>query len=156
MPLGIFSTPKTSAAVVLAGADRTRRELERGSAACAAGLDVDDRHAGECERAEDLVTRRDTAVRGSAERRLERGVTGFRERGAHGVYAHVGRGLALESTERVETGSGYANAHVTTPSGSSSATSVIGRPYSSLVGSASRKRVITRSFSFTSSTTPKP
>ncbi len=33
MPFGIFSTPNTSDAVVLPGADRARRELERGAAA---------------------------------------------------------------------------------------------------------------------------
>ena len=58
-------------AVVLAGPDRARRELQRRRTARAAGLDVDDRDAGERERAEHLVARGDARVRGAAERGLE-------------------------------------------------------------------------------------
>ena len=93
-------------AVVLAGADRARRELQRGAAARAAGFDVDDRHAGARERAEHLVARRDPAVRGAAERGVERRVAGFGERGAHRVHAHVGVRQPVEPAERVDADAG--------------------------------------------------
>ena len=154
--LGHLLDAEHERAVVLAGPDRAGRELQRRAAARASGFDVDDRHAGERQRAEHLVSRRDPAVRGAAERGLERRVPGLGERRPHRVHAHVGRGLALEPPERMDARAGYANAHVTTPSGSSSATRVIGWPNSSRAGSDSRRRVMMRSCSCTSSTTPKP
>ena len=84
-------------AVVLAGADRARRELQRGAAARAAGLDVDDRHAGaaRARRAPCGPTRR----RRTRCRRTRPGtrVAGLGERGAHRVHAHVGVGARRRS-----------------------------------------------------------
>ena len=76
--LGHLLHPEHEHAVVLAGADRAGRELQRGAAARAAGLDVDDRHAGARERAEHLVAGRDAAVGGAAERGLETRVARLR------------------------------------------------------------------------------
>ena len=154
-------------AVVLPGPDRARRELEGGTAARAARLDVDDRHARARDRAEDLVTGRDAAVRGAAERGLERRIAGLGERGAHRVHTHVGVRQRVEASEGMDADTGDldaghdpaaagVNAHVTTPSWSSSATRVIGWPNCSRAGSDSVSRVTTRSCSRVSSTTPKP
>ena len=154
--LGHLLDAEDERAVVLAGPDRAGRELQRGAAARAAGLDVDDGQPRERQRAEHLVPRRDAAVRGAAERRLERRVAGLLERGAYSVHSQVGRGAALEPSEGMDARPGYANAHVTAPSGNSSATSVSGWPNSSRAGSDSRNRVMTRRRSCTSSTTPKP
>ena len=72
MPLGIFSIPNTSDAVVLAGADGRRRELERGAAARAPGLDVDDRDTGARRaRRAPCGPAATPRVRGAAERGLE-------------------------------------------------------------------------------------
>ncbi len=155
-PLGHLLDAEHERAVVLTGPDRAGRELQRRAAARAAGFDVDDGDAGERQRAEHLVARCDPAVRRTAEGGLERRVAGFVERGAYRGDTHLGGCLALEPPEGVDARSGYANAHVTTPPGSSSATSVMGRPNSSFVGSDSRRRVMTRSRSRTSSTTPNP
>src|SRR5665213_506347 len=154
--LGHLLDPEDERAVVLAGPNRAGRELESSATARAPRFDVDDRHTREREGAEHLVARGDAAVRSAAERGLEGRIPRLRERRAHRVHAHVGRGLALEPAEGVNAGAGYANAHVTAPSGSSSATRVIGWPYSSRLGSVSRSRVMSRSFSCTSSTTPNP
>ena len=54
-------------AVVLAAADRRRAERQRGRARRAAGLDVDDRAAGQRQRAEHAVPGGDAAVGGAAE-----------------------------------------------------------------------------------------
>ena len=144
--------------VVLPGPDRARRELQRGAAARAAGFDVDDRLAGQRERAQapcDPTRRRRTRCRrtrpGSADSPASA------RRSAHRVHTHLGRGHALEAPERVETDAGYANAHVTTPVRATRrqrASSLDRTPAGA--GSASRRRVMTRSCSCTSSTTPNP
>ncbi len=115
-------------AVVLPGADRTGGELERGATARATGFDIDDRDARTRERTQHLVTRRHAAVRSTAERGLERRIARLGERGAHRVHAHVGVRDAVEATERMDADAGdaYANAHVTIPFGSGSATSCTG------------------------------
>ncbi len=86
------------------------------------------------------------------------GLAGFGQRGAHCVHAHVGVREVVEAPERMDADAGYfdANAHVTTPSCSSSATSVIGCPKASAAGSASVRRVTMRRRSSVSSTTPNP
>ena len=89
-------------AVVLTGADRAGRELQRGAAARAAGFDVDDRAAGARERAEHLVAGGDTAVGRAAERGLERRVAGLGERVAHRDDTHVGVGRVGEAAERMD------------------------------------------------------
>ena len=77
--------------VVLPGSDGAGREHQRGAAARAAGLDVDDRHAGQPERAEHLVPGRDARVHGRAERGLERrGCPRRRARRCTARDAHVG------------------------------------------------------------------
>ena len=146
MPFGIFSTPNTSAQSYCPARIAPRRELERGASARAARLHVDDRHPGAGERTEHLVARRHAAVRGTAERRLEVGLAGFGQRGAHCVHAHVGVREVVEAPEPMDADAGYfdANAHVTTPSCNSSATSVIGCPKVSAAGSASVRRVTMR------------
>ena len=86
MPRGIFSMPKTSTRVVLAGGDLGGAPSdERRAAAGAAGLDVDDRHAGQAERGQHLVAGGDAAVDGAAERGLEAAApdAGVAQRGAH-------------------------------------------------------------------------
>ena len=150
--------PENQHAVVLPGADRACRELQRRTAARAAGFDVDDRTSSQCERAEHLVSRRDAAVRGATERGLKLRVTGLGERGANSVDTHLGVRYAVEPPERVEAdaGDGYSNAHVTAPPSSSSTTSVIACPNDNRDGSASFRRVMTRSCSRSSSTTPNP
>ena len=87
-------------AVVLAGADRAGRELQRGAAARAAGLDVDDRHAGARERAEHLVAGGDAAVRGAAERGLER--AGCRPRPSAARTACTPMSVTVRSVEPAE------------------------------------------------------
>ena len=86
MPFGIFSMPNTSTQSYWPARIAPGRELQRGAAARAAGLDVDDRDPGERERAEHLVAGGDARVRGAAERGLEpAGVAdaGFGQRGPH-------------------------------------------------------------------------
>ena len=156
MPFGIFSTPNTSAQSYWPARIAPAASCERGAATGASGFDVDDRYTCARDRAEHLVARRDPAVRRPAERSLEGRVAGFGERAAHRVHAHLGVRQPFEATERMDADAGYANAHVTTPPGSSSATSSMVWPNASRAGSGSRNRVTMRSSSFVSSTMPKP
>ena len=120
MPLGIFSTPNTStqsycpARIAPAASCSAAPPLAQPASTSTIGMPV------QRERAEHLVARRDAAVRGAAERGLERRVAGLGERGAHRVHAHVGGGHAVEAPERMDADAGdrrvTANAHVTTPS----------------------------------------
>ena len=168
--------PNTSTQSYWPARERARGELQRRRAARAARFDVDDRHAGTREGAEHLVPRGHTAVRGAAERGLERRVTGFAQRVAHGLYAHLRDGGAVKTPERMHADTADddararrrgahratgANAHTTSSVPSSSApttsvTSSIGWPNTRRAGSASVSRVITRSASRSSSTTPNP
>ena len=156
MPFGIFSTPNTSAQsywparIAPAASCRAAPPLAQPASMSTMGTPVS------ASAPSTLWPDSDAAVRGSAERGLELGVPRLRERGAYRVHAHVGCGLALEAAEGMNAGAGYANAHVTTPLGNSSATSVIACPNSSCAGSDSRRRVMMRSCSCTSSTTPNP
>ena len=106
MPFGIFSTPNTSTQSYWPARIAPAASCSAAPPLAQPGFDVDDRHAGARERAEHLVSRRDAAVRGAAERGVERGVAGFGERGAHRVHAHVGVGDAVEPSERMDPDAG--------------------------------------------------
>ena len=71
MPRGIFSTPNTSAVSICPDSMALCGERERGSAARASRLHVDDRHPRHAEPAEHLVPGRDAPVRGRTEGGLE-------------------------------------------------------------------------------------
>ena len=157
MPFGIFSTPNTSAQSYWPARIAPAASCKRGAAARAAGLDVDDRHAGERQRAEHLVARRDAAVRGAAERGLELRVARFGERGAHRVHAHLGRGVAFEPAERMQPDAGLCERPRHHPVGKRRRDErhrLAERR--ARAGSVSHSRVMIRNFSCASSTTPKP
>src|SRR5439155_6694719 len=98
-PLGHLLDAEHERAVVLLGPDRPGRELQRRATTCAARFDVDDRNPRQRERAEHLVSGRDPAVGGAAERGLERRVARLPERGAPRVPAAGWRGAAPEPAD---------------------------------------------------------
>ena len=106
MPFGIFSTPNTSTQSYWPARIAPAASCSAAPPLAQPGLDVDDRHAGARERAEHLVAGRDAAVRGAAERGLERRIAGLGERGAHRVHAHVGVRRAVEAAERMDADAG--------------------------------------------------
>ena len=97
--------PEDEDALRAAGRDLRGAERERGAAARATGLDVDDRAARETERSEDLVPRGDAAVDAAAEGRVETATAdaGFGERRAHGGRTD-GREARVEPPEWMKSG----------------------------------------------------
>src|SRR5262249_11677858 len=147
------------------------REHQRGTAARAPGLDVDDGDAGSADGPEHLVARRHARIRGPAEGGLEPGVARLAQRPADRRDAELGHGPVLEPAEGVDADAGDpdgcrqvpptgANVYVTTSVPSSSVSSGAsanrtGAPKESRAGSGSSMREITRRPSG-SSTTPNP
>src|SRR5262249_26835898 len=114
---------------------------------------------------EDPMSRRDASVGGAAERRLE-GTTvepGIGERGTNRGDAHLGLRFVAVPAERVDADAGDLNpahagayAQVVVPSPSGTTTNRTGMPSRRAEGSASTRRVTTRSLSSLSSTMPNP
>ncbi len=171
--LGHLLGPKDEHRVVLPRPNGRRGEHEGRTSAGATRLDIDDRHAGHTEPAQDLVPGGDAAVGRSAEGRLKASLAHARltQRGPHSHHAHVGGRDAVETAERMhadpcdhdsvvhEAPSG-AKANVTTSLPSASRCSgtmrnSIGWPAESATGSLSVRRAMTRIPSG-SSTTPTP
>ena len=109
MPLGHLLGAEDEHRVVLPGPDGRRRQHQRGAAAGAAGLDVEDGHARHAEAAEHLVARGHPAVGGAAEGRLEVALADARlaQRRPHGDDAHVGGGDAVEAAEGMQADTGH-------------------------------------------------
>ena len=102
--LGHFLGAEDEDGVVLPGPDGRRSQHERGTAAGAACLHVDDGHSGHAQPAQHLVARGHPAVRRPAERGLEPALADPRltKRGTDGHHAQVGGRDAVEPSEGVQ------------------------------------------------------
>ena len=167
-PLRHLLDPEHEHRVVLAVGDGLGTELEGRAAAGTARLDVDDRCAGQGQRAEHAVARRHAAVGRPAVRGLEatRPEPRLGHRLADGGHPEVDQPEVVEPPERVHphpgdlhldghSGTG-AKAQVATWSPRSSVTRVMRWPWWRRDGSDSVRRVTTRRPMWSNSTTPKP
>src|SRR5262249_45253164 len=167
---GHLLDPEDERTVVLTRADRSGGQHERGAAARAPCLHVDDGDAGAADRSEHLVAGGDARVRRSAEGGLKLRVARDTQRLPDRGHAEIGQGWVREPAEGVDAGAsdldrrghGPAGAKVyvmtSVPSSSvcnDASANRTGAPKVRRDGSASSMREMTRTPSG-SSTTPNP